>query len=226
MPSRGSVSHERQQCGRDSVQPGSSVGGGGAGPLAMEASSLRKDFRLGRGQVLHAVRDVSLQPLPRRGRRAGRRERLGQVDRGQAARRAGAADLGRRSGSTASRSTCPAGAPSAATRARCSWSSRTRSPRSTPCTRCATTSSGRSGCTSASRFEGRGGKGGRCPARAGAPDAGRAVPRQVPARAVRRPAPAGLLRPGARRAARRAARRRAGLDAGRLDPARDAEPAR
>ena len=29
------------------------------GPLAMEAVSLAKDFRLGRGQVLHAVRDVS-----------------------------------------------------------------------------------------------------------------------------------------------------------------------
>jgi peptide/nickel transport system ATP-binding protein len=30
------------------------------GPLAMEAISLSKDFRLGRGQVLHAVRDVSV----------------------------------------------------------------------------------------------------------------------------------------------------------------------
>src|SRR6202050_2711663 len=29
------------------------------GPLAMEAVSLTKDFRLGRGQVLPAVRDVS-----------------------------------------------------------------------------------------------------------------------------------------------------------------------
>src|SRR6204780_5854047 len=29
------------------------------GPLAMEAVSLAKDFRLGRSQVLHAVRDVS-----------------------------------------------------------------------------------------------------------------------------------------------------------------------
>jgi peptide/nickel transport system ATP-binding protein len=31
----------------------------GQGPLAMEAISLSKDFRLGRGQILHAVRDVS-----------------------------------------------------------------------------------------------------------------------------------------------------------------------
>jgi len=30
------------------------------GPLAMEASGLGRDFRLGHGQVLHAVRDVSL----------------------------------------------------------------------------------------------------------------------------------------------------------------------
>jgi len=29
------------------------------GPLAMEAASLSKDFRIGRGQTLHAVRDVS-----------------------------------------------------------------------------------------------------------------------------------------------------------------------
>jgi peptide/nickel transport system ATP-binding protein len=29
------------------------------GPLAMQASSISKDFRIGRGQVLHAVRDVS-----------------------------------------------------------------------------------------------------------------------------------------------------------------------
>jgi peptide/nickel transport system ATP-binding protein len=31
----------------------------GRGPLAMEAVSLSKDFRLGRGQILHAVREVS-----------------------------------------------------------------------------------------------------------------------------------------------------------------------
>jgi peptide/nickel transport system ATP-binding protein len=30
------------------------------GPLAMQALSLNKDFRLGRGQILHAVRDVSI----------------------------------------------------------------------------------------------------------------------------------------------------------------------
>jgi peptide/nickel transport system ATP-binding protein len=33
----------------------------GAGPLAMEASELTKDFRLGRGKTLHAVRQVSLR---------------------------------------------------------------------------------------------------------------------------------------------------------------------
>ena len=31
----------------------------GRGPLAMQASSISKDFRIGRGQILHAVRDVS-----------------------------------------------------------------------------------------------------------------------------------------------------------------------
>jgi peptide/nickel transport system ATP-binding protein len=40
--------------------PGDVVSAAAArGPLAMEAVSLTKDFRLGRGQVLHAVRDVS-----------------------------------------------------------------------------------------------------------------------------------------------------------------------
>ena len=48
------------------------------------------------------------------------------------------------------------------------------------------------------------------------------VPGQVPARAVRRAAAARRVRPGARRGAARAARRRAGLDARRVDPARDA----
>ena len=49
---------------------------------------------------------------------------------------------------------------------------------------------------------------------------------QVPARAVRRPAPARRDRTRARRAAAGAAGRRAGLDARRLDPPRGARPAR
>ena len=84
-----------------------------------------------------------LQPLPRCRRRAGRRERIGQVDGRQAAGRAGTADLRRRSSWTASRSRCPAAATSGGTRARSSSSSRIRSPRSTRCTPCATTSSAR-----------------------------------------------------------------------------------
>ncbi len=59
---------------------------------------------------------------------------------------------------------------------------------------------------------------------AGPPDAGRALPRQVPARALRRAAPAGRHRPGARRRPGGAARRRAGLHARRVDPARHPEP--
>ena len=55
---------------------------------------------------------------------------------------------------------------------------------------------------------------------------GRAVPRRLPARAVGRAAPARRDRPGAGGGAARAARRRAGLDARRLDPARDARPDR
>ena len=62
-------------------------------------------------------------------------------------------------------------------------------------------------------------------ARAGAAHPARALPGQVPARAVRRPAPAGRDRPGARRRPGGAAGRRAGVHARRLDPARRAQPA-
>ena len=119
------------------------------GPPAMEAVSLSKDFRIGRGYSLHAVRDVSLS-LYRGGRgRAGRRERLGQVDGGPAAGRAGAAHRGHDHARRRAGGPVRPRAPSAATRARCSWSSRTRSPRSTPCTPSATTWSARCGCTRA-----------------------------------------------------------------------------
>ena len=57
-------------------------------------------------------------------------------------------------------------------------------------------------------------------------DPGRPVHRQVPARAVRRPAAARRDRPGARGRAEGAARRRAGVDARRVDPAGRAQPAR
>ena len=62
-------------------------------------------------------------------------------------------------------------------------------------------------------------------ARARPAGARRAVHRQVPARAVRRPAPARRHRPRARRRPRGAARRRADLDARRLDPPRHPQPA-
>ena len=39
--------------------PGVTSAAAGRGPLAIEAISVSKDFRLGRGQVLHAVREVS-----------------------------------------------------------------------------------------------------------------------------------------------------------------------
>jgi peptide/nickel transport system ATP-binding protein len=51
MSSNGSGEHARS---REVVSAAAA-----RGPLAMEAVSVSKDFRLGRGQVLHAVRDVS-----------------------------------------------------------------------------------------------------------------------------------------------------------------------
>ena len=63
--------------------------------------------------------------------------------RWRAARRAGAPSGGQILLDGAADRARPRGAASAPTRERCRWSSRTRSPRSTRCTRCATTSSGR-----------------------------------------------------------------------------------
>ena len=63
------------------------------GPLVLEARRPRKDYRLGRGareRHLGGPRRLVRAP-PRRGGRAGRRERLGQVDGGAAAGRPGAA---------------------------------------------------------------------------------------------------------------------------------------
>ena len=112
------------------------------------------------------------------------------------------------------------------TRARCRWCCRTRSPPSTRCTTCGTTWPGRFRSTGWSS---------RGPAwttavtglleRVALTPADQFL-RQVPARAVRRPAAAGRDRPGARGAAAGAAGRRAGLDARRLDPARHPQPAR
>ena len=97
----------------------------------------RPPRRGGRGQRRLA------RAAPRHDRRAGRRERLGQDHRREAARRPGEADRRADPARRRRRSTPPPGAGSAPTRARCRWSSRTRSPRSTRCTRCATTSSAR-----------------------------------------------------------------------------------
>ena len=82
----------------------------------------------------------------------------------------------------------------------CTWCCRTRSPRSTPCTACATT--WQRPLKLHSRWPGRDGLDEPCAAAAGAGLAqpGRALHRQVPARAVRRPAAARRHRPRPRRA--------------------------
>ncbi len=70
-----------------------SVAADGGAP-AMEAVSLYKDFRIGRGLIAARGARRQPEPVPRGRGRAGRRERLGQVDGGPAAGRAGAAHLG------------------------------------------------------------------------------------------------------------------------------------
>ena len=114
---------------------------------ALEAVDLEKRYRLGRHVEVDAVRGVSLGAAARHDHRAGGRERLRQDDGGALAGRPGDAAPAGRSCSTARRSTPPPGAAFAPTRERCRWSSRTRSPRSTRCTRCAITSSARCACT-------------------------------------------------------------------------------
>ena len=67
-------------------------------------------------------------------------------------------------------------------------------------------------------------RGGRAGVRRGRADPGRRGAAAVPARAERRPAAAGRLRPGAGDAAEADPGRRAGLDARRVDPDRAAQP--
>ena len=110
--------------------------------------------------------------------------------------------------------------------ARCSWCCRTRSPRSTRCTTCATTWPGRCRSTAWASRAGRWTRPMADLLERVALTPGRPVPRQVPARAVRRAAAAGGDRPRAGGPAPGAAGRRAGLDARRVDPARRPQPAR
>jgi ABC-type glutathione transport system ATPase component len=99
------------------------------GALTLAAEGLDKDFRLGRGHVLHAVRDVSLSLY-----RSAVVALVGESGSGK---------------STVARMLAGQEQPSGGIRARSSTCSRTRSPRSTRRTRSGTTSSGRCGCIAA-----------------------------------------------------------------------------
>ena len=112
------------------------------GPLAMEAVSLSKDFRIGRGNTLRAVRDVSFNlyrgaVVALVGESGSGKSTAAKLLAGQERPTSGTIQL------RASRWRCPAGATSGTTRARFSSCSRTRSPRSTRYTPCVTTSSAR-----------------------------------------------------------------------------------
>ena len=200
--SRRSARHERRGEHRTEVLPAAAA----RGPLVLEAHALVEGLpalaRAARQRAVGGPRRL-VRALPQRRRRAGRRERLGQVDGGAAAGRPGAAD---RRADPARRQ--PRSRP---------WA-RARVPRlqgrgadglpgpvrlaQPACTRCATRSRGRCACTSA--------RSGRdavaaeldAPARAGAPDARPSSSATLPARAVGRPAPARRDRPRARGARR------------------------
>ena len=121
---------------------GGRAGAAERGPLVLEAVDLRKDFRLGRGRGATVV--SRRRRTSRSGCTAARSSRW-SARAARASRRSPSCWPARssrpaaRSCSTATRSTPRRAAASAPTRARSRWSSRTRSPRSTRCTRSATT---------------------------------------------------------------------------------------
>ncbi len=196
------------------------------GPLALEADGLGKDFRLGRGQVLHAVRDVSLSLY-----RGAVVALVGESGSGKStvarhAGRAGAADRGHHPARRPAGRTCPASAPSA------QYKSEVQLVFQDPFASLNPAHTVRYHIERPLRLHR-----GRCPGSEVGEQAAalmeqvrlspaEQVPGEVPARAVRRTAAARRVRQGAGRGAERAAGRRAGLDAGRVDPARDAGAAR
>ena len=108
------------------------AGDAGDGELVLEAVNLSKDYRSGHGRRAqrHLGGAGGLVRAPSRvGGGTGRGERLGQEHDRQAAGRSGAAHRRTDPAGRHRRSTPPRAASSARTRARCRWSSRTRSPR-------------------------------------------------------------------------------------------------
>ena len=99
------------------------------GPLAMEAISVSKDFKIGRGQILHAVRDVSFNlyrgaVVALVGESGSGKSTAARLLAGQERLTSGAIKLDGKPVEVSCATTI-----SAATRARSSTSSRTRSPR-------------------------------------------------------------------------------------------------
>ena len=171
----------------------------------------------------HAVCGVSFDLTGRRDARPGRRVGLRQVDhraRGAAAaaRRPRARSSSRaRSSPRQSRASCGRCA------SRCRSSSRTRTPRSTRGCRSATSSPSRCRSTAAGTRK-TGPKRVDRALRAGRPQP--RAPQPLPARVLRRPAPAGRHRPGARPRPEGAGPGRAGVGPGRVRPGRGRQPAR
>ena len=166
--------------------------------------------------------------VPGKGHRAGRRVGLGQVDAGPAAGRAVQADLGRRAAARpAVRGDPGPGLPAARQRRAADPAGPVRLVQPDAQGRHPPGAGGPHPRARAARPGPARGAAGpdRRAAAAGPPAAGRAVPGEVPARAVRRPAAAGLHRPRPGRPAVGHPGRRAGVEPGRVDPARGAEPA-
>ena len=186
-------------------------------PLRAGSSSAR------RSGAVHAVDGVSFDDRARRDARARRRVRLRQVD-GRAARHAAArADERHDRSTTARTSRTGRGAGCGRCGARCRWSSRTRTRRSTRAARSGRSSASRSRSRASAR-KARAPRARARAARAGRPQPGALQP--LPARVLRRPAAADRDRPRADHDAEADRRRRAGVGARRLDPGADPQPAR
>ena len=195
------------------------------GELALQAHGLSKDFRLGRGQVLHAVRDVSFglyrgAVVALVGESGSGKSTVARLLAGQERLTAGTISLDGEPVSLPTRSAFRRYKSSVQMVFQDPFSS--LNPVHTVRYHLERPIRLHQGKTSAAEMRPEIAQ----PAHPGPAHPAGQLHRQVPARAIRRAAAARRVRPRAGGQAGRAARGRAGVDARRVDPAGDARPAR